>query len=41
MTRIAKLIAVAAIPAWLIAGSGPLLAGGGGGGDGGAGGGGG
>src|SRR5882762_3416462 len=34
MTRVAKLLAVAAIPALLIAASGPLLAGGGGGGGG-------
>src|SRR5713101_1762841 len=39
MTRVAKLLAVAAIPALLIAASGPLLAGGGGGGGGGVGGG--
>jgi hypothetical protein len=37
MTRVAKLLAVAAIPALLIAASGPLLAGGGGGGGGGGG----
>jgi hypothetical protein len=37
MTRIAKLVAVAAIPALLIAAPGPLLAAGGGGGGGGAG----
>ncbi|WFU41540.1 hypothetical protein QA640_03140 [Bradyrhizobium sp. CB82] len=34
MTRVAKLLAVTAIPALLIATSGPLLAGGGGGGGG-------